>query len=123
MRYAFVTSCLMVLLAASAPASAKDKTGTSKPAVPFRYVQAKAFHIPPETTTEESGYFSLCEGRNGKIYIGTAAYGRNSYLVEFDPKTEQMRIVLDTHKLVGLPLKSTGVRFTLTKIKSVKASR
>src|SRR6059058_2728238 len=75
---------------------------------PFPYVQAKAFHIPPETTTEESGYFSLCEGRNGKIYIGTAAYGRNSYLVEFDPATERMRIVLDTHKLVGLPLAPTG---------------
>jgi hypothetical protein len=75
--------------------------GQQRPAAPFRYVQAKAFHIPPETTTEESGYFSLCEGRNGKIYIGTAAYGRNSFLVEFDPATERMRIVLDTHKLVG----------------------
>jgi len=76
--------------------------------LPFTYVWAKAFHIPPETTTEESGYFSLCEGHNGKIYIGTAAYGRNSYLVEFDPATEKMRIVLDTHKLVGLPLTPTG---------------
>jgi hypothetical protein len=73
---------------------------------PFPYVQARAYHIPPETTTEESGYFSLCEGRNGKIYIGTAAYGRNSYLVEFDPETEKMRIVLDTHKVVGQ--KTTG---------------
>jgi hypothetical protein len=73
---------------------------------PFPYVKAKAFHIPPETTTEESGYFSLCEGRNGKIYVGTAAYGRNSFLVEFDPATEKMRIVLDTHKLVGQ--KETG---------------
>lgn len=78
----------------------------SKP--PFNYVKAKAFHIPPETTTEESGYFSLCEGKNGKIYIGTAAYGRNSYLVEFDPQTEAMRVVLDVHKLVGLPLDPTG---------------
>src|SRR5882672_8294442 len=85
------------LLAAQQPAKA-----------PFTYVQAKAFHIPPETTTEESGYFSLCEGRNGKIYVGSAAYGRNSYLVEFDPATEKMRIVLDTHKLVGLPLTPTG---------------
>jgi hypothetical protein len=75
---------------------------------PFPYVRARAFHIPPETTTEESGYFSLCEGRNGKIYIGTAAYGRGSYLVEFDPATEKMRVVLDTHKLVGLPLTPTG---------------
>jgi hypothetical protein len=73
---------------------------------PFPYVQAKAYHIPPETTTEESGYFSLCEGRNGKIYVGTSAYGRNAYLVEFDPATEKMRIVLDTHKLVGQ--KTTG---------------
>ena len=75
---------------------------------PFAYVPSKAFHIPPETTTEESGYFSLCEGRNGKIYIGTAAYGRNAFLVEFDPATEKMRIVLDAHKLVGLPLEATG---------------
>jgi hypothetical protein len=75
---------------------------------PFPYVRARAFHIPPGTTTEESGYFSLCEGRNGKIYIGTAAYGRDSYLVEFDPATEKMRVVLDTHKLVGLPLTPTG---------------
>ncbi len=75
---------------------------------PFKYVRAKAFHIPPETTTEESGYFSLCEGLNGKVYIGSAGYGRNSYLVEFDPITEKMRIVLDTHKLVGLPLAPTG---------------
>jgi hypothetical protein len=75
---------------------------------PFPYVRARAYHIPPETTTEESGYFSLCEGRNGKIYIGTAAYGRNSYLVEFDPAAEKMRVVLDTHRLVGLPLTPTG---------------
>jgi hypothetical protein len=75
---------------------------------PFPYVRARAFHVPPETTTEESGYFSLCEGLDGKIYIGTAAYGRNSYLVEFDPATERMRVVLDTHKLVGLPLTPTG---------------
>lgn len=73
---------------------------------PFTYVQCKAFHIPPETTTEESGYFSLCEGRNSKIYVGTSAYGRNAFLVEFDPITERMRIVLDTHKLVGQ--KTTG---------------
>jgi hypothetical protein len=77
-----------------------------RPRAPFPYVRARAYHIPPETTTEESGYFSLCEGRNGKIYIGTAAYGRNSYLVEFDPATERMRVVLDVHKLVGQ--KATG---------------
>ena len=89
--------------------SASDTfAGPAQPAAkaPFPYVWARAYHIPPETTTEESGYFSLCEGRNGKIYIGTAAYGRNSYLVEFDPATERMRVVLDTHKVVGQ--KTTG---------------
>src|SRR5262249_13955500 len=91
------------LAARAAPAAAPPR-----PAAPFPYVRAQAFHVPPETTTEESGYFSLCEGRNGKIYIGTAAYGRNSYLVEFDPAIEKMRVVLDTHKLVGLPLTPTG---------------
>lgn len=93
------------LVQPSARAQVADAKGA---AAPFAYVWAKAFHIPPETTTEESGYFSLCEGKNGKVYVGTAAYGRNSYLVEFDPATEKMRIVLDTHKLVGLPLTATG---------------
>jgi hypothetical protein len=74
----------------------------------LNYRWAKAYHIPLETTTEESGYFALSEGKNGRIYIGTAAYGRDSYLVEFDPATEKMRVVLDTHKLVGLPLEPTG---------------
>src|SRR3954471_356507 len=72
------------------------------------YVRATAYHVPPETTTEESGYFSLCEGKNGRIYVGTAAYGRNAYLVEFDPKAETMRVVVDAHKVVGLPPGPTG---------------
>src|SRR5688572_31898956 len=92
----------LAVVAVSSISLANDATA------PFPYIQAKAFHIPPETNTEESGYFSLCEGKDGKIYIGTAAYGRNSYLVEFDPATEKMRIVFDTHKLVGLPLEPTG---------------
>jgi len=69
---------------------------------PFSYVFGKAYYILPETTSDESGYFSLCEGKNGKIYIGTAKYGQNSYLVEFDPVTEKQRIVIDTHKVCGL---------------------
>src|SRR3954464_10262872 len=77
------------------------------PASP-NYIRATAYHIPPETTTEESGYFALCEGKDGKVYVGCAAYGRNSYLVDFAPKTEQMGVVLDVHKLVGLPLTPTG---------------
>ena len=94
------TVLVFIAGAAMLPAAEPPKA-TNQPPASLKYVWAKAYHIPPETTTEESGYFSLCEGKNGRIYIGCAAYGRNSYLVEFDPATEKMRIVLDTHKLVG----------------------
>ncbi|MCM8815748.1 MAG: hypothetical protein NC931_07225 [Candidatus Omnitrophica bacterium] len=69
---------------------------------PFRYVFAKAYHVLPGTHNNESGYFSLCEGLDGKIYIGTAKYNENSYLVEFDPYTERQKIVIDTHKVCGI---------------------
>jgi hypothetical protein len=100
---------LSVFILSFAPATqAADPPAAKTPPASLKYVWATAYHIPPETTTEESGYFSLCEGKDGKVYIGSAAYGRNSYLVEFDPKTEKMRVVLDTHKLVGLPAGPTG---------------
>jgi hypothetical protein len=107
MRTTLSAITLLLLAPAGAPAGEQSAASPKRPAS-LQYLWAKAYHIPPETTTEESGYFSLCEGKNGRIYIGCAAYGRNSYLVEFDPATEKMRIVLDTHKLVGLPLEPTG---------------
>jgi hypothetical protein len=66
------------------------------------YVSAKAHYILPETTSEESGYFSLSEGLDGMIHVGTAKYNHNAYLVEFDPKTAKQRVVLDVHKTCGL---------------------
>ncbi|MCX7705492.1 MAG: hypothetical protein N2115_04455 [bacterium] len=72
---------------------------------PFKYIYAKAYHVLPETHNNESGYFSLCEGLDGKIYIGTAKYNENSYLVEFDPYTEKQKIVIDTHKVCGIDAK------------------
>jgi hypothetical protein len=79
------------------------------PKAPFPYVWATAYHVLPGTHTDESGYFSLCEGHNGRIYVGTAAYGFNAYLVEFDPKTGKQRIVVDVNKVCGLttPVKPT----------------
>lgn len=82
-------------------ARAADKPPAPRKA-PFPYVLGQAFHILPETTSEESGYFSLCEGLDHKIYVGTAKYGVNSFLVEFDPKTGKQRIVLDTNRVCGL---------------------
>ena len=69
---------------------------------PFKYAWGQAYHVLPETHNRESGYFSLSEGLNGRVYVGTTKYGVNSYLVEFDPKTEKQRIVIDTHSLCGL---------------------
>ena len=80
------------------PAAAQDSTNVP----PFRYVYGTAYHVLPQTHTDESGYFSLCEAGGGKVYVGTAAYGYNAYLVEFDPKTEKQRIVLDVNKTCGL---------------------
>ena len=71
-------------------------------AEPPRYVPATATAILAETTSEQSGYFSLSESLDGKIHVGTAKYGHNAYLVEFDPATARQRIVLDTHKTCGL---------------------
>src|SRR5437879_56494 len=62
---------LPLLLLAAAPALAQTTPNTP----PFRYVYATAYHILPETHSDESGYFSLNEGKNGKVYVGTAKYG------------------------------------------------
>src|SRR5438132_12117899 len=107
-RSSFIASAALLLLVQASISAVEPSKAAGKPPASLKYLWAKAYHIPPEATTEESGYFSLCEGRNGRVYIGCAAYGRNSYLVEFDPVTERMHIVLDTHKLVGLPLEPTG---------------
>jgi len=71
-----------------------------EPAV-WPFISGQAFHILPQTHNHESGYFSLCEGLDGKLFVGTAKYGVNSYLVELDPATGKQRIVIDTHKLCG----------------------
>jgi hypothetical protein len=89
-----LNAAVLILLAAAAACPAQK--------APFPYVWGKAYHILPETHNTESGYFSLCEGRDGKVYVGTAKYGANSFLVEFDPKTEKQKVVLDTHRVCGL---------------------
>ncbi|HZP81061.1 MAG TPA: hypothetical protein VFB21_05460, partial [Chthonomonadaceae bacterium] len=60
-----------------------------------------AYAIPKETTSEESGYFSIVAGKNGRLYIGTAKYRQNAYLVEFDPKSKRMRVVVDAQREIG----------------------
>lgn len=94
--------CYPFAVAASVFVSTFLPAATSAAPSPPKYVPAKAYHVLPETTSEESGYFSLCEGVDGNVYVGTAKYNQDAYLVEFDPRTEKQRIVLDTNKACGL---------------------
>jgi hypothetical protein len=72
------------------------------------WLPATAYTIPKETAPEGEGYFAIVEGHNGRLYIGTHANGVNSYLVEFDPSTKQMKVVVDVHKAIGVDKKGFG---------------
>lgn len=112
MRTTFVALSLLILLALNAKVRADDPPESGRPPAanavepPFDYVWGHAYHVLPGTHNSESGYFPLCEGLDEKIYVGTAKYGENSYLVEFAPKTGKQRIVIDTNKVCGLNPKS-----------------
>ena len=80
---------------------------------PFEYVWGEATHVLPETTSEESGYFSLCEGIDGRIYVGSSKYGDNAYLVEYEPRTGAQRVVLDTNAVCGLSAKGYAAQAKL----------
>ncbi len=97
-----IAPTLFVSLALLASIAFAEPAATQPPQPPFPYVWGKAFHVLPETHNQESGYFSLCEGLDGRIYVGTTRYFENSYLVEFDPATEQQRVVIDTNAVCGV---------------------
>lgn len=73
-----------------------------------KWLPSTAFVVPKETCTEGEGYFSIIEGANRRLYIGTHANAVNSWLVEFDPVTKKMNIVVDVHKAIGKDLKGFG---------------
>lgn len=76
--------------------------------MPKKWIESTAYVIPKETATEGEGYFSIIEGHNRRLYIGTHANAVNSWLVEFDPAAEKMKIVVDAHKEIGKDLKGFG---------------
>ena len=86
-------------LAGAAAAVVARRSAGAVPAL--RWLPAKAYHIPSEYTSEESGYQSIGEGLDGRIYIGTAKYRVTAHVVEFDPKRETMRSVVDVMKATG----------------------
>jgi len=74
---------------------------TAAPDEPAHWLPATAFAVPEETAPEGEGYFAIVEGHNGRLYVGTHANALNSWLVEFDPKAEQMKIAVDAMKAIG----------------------
>jgi len=92
------------------------------PAADAPWLLGKAFKIPTEYTNQESGYFALVAGLDGKLYIGAAKYGVNAYLVEFDPKTEKMKLVLDAHKELGIIAKGMAAQAKIHTRNNVGAS-
>jgi len=66
-----------------------------------KWIDATAYAIPKETTNAGSGYFSIVTGKNGRVYVGAAKYGVGASLVEFEPKSKEMKVVVDTQKEIG----------------------
>jgi hypothetical protein len=85
---------LPILIAAAAPGFAAEPAK-------MQWLLATAYAVPKETAPEGEGYFSLIEGHNGRLYIGTHANGANAWLVEFDPKAKKMTPVVDAMKEIG----------------------
>jgi hypothetical protein len=91
--YRFAFPVLVAAASAVAGLAAEPSKG--------QWLQATAYAIPKETATEGEGYFSIIEGHNGRLYIGTHCNGANAYLVEFDPKAKKMTTVVDAMKEIG----------------------
>jgi len=87
-----------------------------------KWVGSTAYAVPKETCTEGEGYFAIIEGLNGRLYIGTHANAVNSWLVEFDPMTGLMAIVVDAHKVIGKDLKGFGSQSKIHTRNNVGAS-
>jgi len=94
--------------------------GNAQP--PLKWVPATAHMVPFETAPEGEGYFSIIEGKNGKLYVGTHANGVNAWLVEFDPSNGKMRVVVDCHKAIGKDIKGFGSQAKIHTRNNVGAS-
>src|SRR5262249_10278749 len=85
----FLSSLFVSFCAFSWPSSSSD------------WLLLHATKLPSELTNQESGYFSIVEGKNGRLYIGVAKYGVNAYLLEYDRRTVAMKVVIDVHRVIG----------------------
>src|SRR5262245_61622681 len=118
LRLSYRTLILSVFgLACLTPAArAEQDLATAK------WVKSTAYAVPKETATEGEGYFSIIEGHNGRLYVGTHANAVNSWLVEFDPAAEKMKVVVDAHKAIGKDLRGFGAQSKIHTRNNVGAS-
>ena len=96
--------------------------GEQTPPQPEKWLPATAYAVPQETAPEGEGYFSIIEGHNARLYIGTHTNGLNAWLVEFDPKTERMRAVVDAQKAIGTEAKGFAAQAKIHTRNNVGAS-
>lgn len=89
---------------------------------PRKWLKATAYVVPKETATEGEGYFSIIEGLNGRLYVGTHANAVNSWLVEFDPRAAKMKIAVDVHQAIGKDLRGFGAQAKIHTRNNVGAS-
>jgi hypothetical protein len=99
---------LSILTLPDGALAAQGESDESNNTTPVKWLHATAYAIPKETAPEGEGYFSIIEGHNGRLYIGTHANGVNSWLVEFDPASRGMKSVVDVHKTIGVDRKGFG---------------
>jgi sugar lactone lactonase YvrE len=92
---------VLTALLASLATTTRADDGPPKGARDRHWLWSTAHLVPEETTSEGSGYFSIVQGKNSRLYIGTARYGANAYLVEFDPPSGRMKVVVDAQKEIG----------------------
>src|SRR4051794_31897046 len=98
--FALPAVILLCLMPARPALSQKDKAKPAEEKIDF--ILGKAFKLPSEYTNQESTYFSIIAGLNEKLYVGTAKYGVNAYLLEFDPRAERTRMVMDVHDAIKI---------------------
>jgi hypothetical protein len=111
-------AALLVLLVTPLPVLPRDDLDLTK----VKWVPSTAHVVPKETATEGEGYFSIIEGLNKRLYVGTHANGVNSWLVEFDPSSDKMKVVVDCHKAIGKDLKGFGSQAKIHTRNNVGAS-
>src|SRR5690606_16802124 len=105
-KASFAWSCGLLFLLPAGMLQAEEEQAPAKK----DWLPATAYIIPKETAPEGEGYFSIITGNNGRQYIGTHANAVNSWLVEFDPQSKAMNIVVDAHKAIGIDLKGFGAQ-------------